>query len=698
MATIVQIDGVGKVELDDSFKSLSPAQQQSTVDEIANHHAASSASAPDVPVPEGWKKPTAAPIPAQNQQSGGKPYEAPGAAFDRNVGDILSSTWGAAKGAFGDAPLSASIPSGVPAHIGGSYIPNPLAVAAEIGGTGMRALSALPAAAGAGVAATGRAFGMDPTQAYKLGQDISALPEALGPMGAEFGGGNYRLPAAADATAATGMVRTAAGKVPGMVQQAADATTGAVKRTYENTGTKIGDILAGPDVAIAERKLADLTPAVSNQATMLEAGQTATGTAPPLARPINEAGNAALKEQSDPLFAEAFKPTSTAPLKDQYENANKAAGLELRNAQNAVSDAENSHTQLLAKANDQTSVYDINPDQISQSEKAIEEANKNLELAQVQKDQIAKDLRGVQEDILSGKQGAAYTPQISILMNNPKVRKGISQGIAVMRDEADANGVPLNLTDLGVKLDKTGNPILDVNGDVQVIGVPKTRLLHIAKIGLNDIYNGYKDKDTGIISQDSKGAANAVKGLADSLVTELRTVNPKYNEAMDIAQKYITSKKGFTKGATSIFNDKIDERTFARMLKNMTPEEIDALPEGVSNYTYELTRKLPAETAAGETANPALPQPSMLVPKNVISQRSQGKLAMVPKIGPEKAQTFIETLRDVKSNPARVSKANEELAKALAARKKTIRNVALAGAGAVGLGAAGRHVMPYVLP
>lgn len=49
MATIVQIDGVGKVELDDSFKSLSPAQQQSTVDEIANHHAAPSAAAAPPP-------------------------------------------------------------------------------------------------------------------------------------------------------------------------------------------------------------------------------------------------------------------------------------------------------------------------------------------------------------------------------------------------------------------------------------------------------------------------------------------------------------------------------------------------------------------------------------------------------------------------------------------------------------------------
>jgi len=543
-----------------------------------------------------------------------------------------------------------------------------------------------------------RALGADVSEKTALPTPADVRSFATKHAGFPSMEGDSRI-AAGEIIPAIGPTAALAAKIPAIAKSvAAMPSMVSAANAVKSVPTKLADLLTGPDVAIAKQKLAALKPAVSNQATMLEAGQIATDVAPPLARPINEAGNAALKEQSDPLFTEAFKPTSTAPLKDQYENANKAAGLALRKAQNAVSDAENSHTQLLAKANDQTSVYGINPGQIRQSEKAIEEANKSLELAQVQKDQVAKDLRGVQEDILSGKQGAAYTPQISILLNNPKVKKGISQGIAVMRDEADAEGVPLNLTDLGVKLDKTGNPVLDANGDVQVIGVPKTRLLHIAKIGLNDIYNGYKDKLTGIIPKDSQGAARAVNKLADSLVTELRTVNPKYNEAMDISQKYITSRKGFTKGATSIFNDKIDERTFAKMLKNMTPEEINALPEGVSNYTYELTRKLPAETAAGETANPALPQPSMLVPKNVISQRSQGKLAMVPKIGPEKAQTFIETLRDVKSNPARVSEANQELAKAMAARKKTIRNVALAGAGAVGLGAAGRHVMPYVLP
>src|ERR1700761_4546062 len=38
-STTLQIDGVGKVVVDNSFLQLSPADQQATVDEIANTHA-----------------------------------------------------------------------------------------------------------------------------------------------------------------------------------------------------------------------------------------------------------------------------------------------------------------------------------------------------------------------------------------------------------------------------------------------------------------------------------------------------------------------------------------------------------------------------------------------------------------------------------------------------------------------------------
>jgi len=48
MATIVEIDGVGKVELDDSFKNLSSTKQQETIDEIANTYALKATPKSDV--------------------------------------------------------------------------------------------------------------------------------------------------------------------------------------------------------------------------------------------------------------------------------------------------------------------------------------------------------------------------------------------------------------------------------------------------------------------------------------------------------------------------------------------------------------------------------------------------------------------------------------------------------------------------
>lgn len=46
MATQVQIDGIGTVELDDAFKSKAPAEQQAIIDGIANQHAAQTQAAP----------------------------------------------------------------------------------------------------------------------------------------------------------------------------------------------------------------------------------------------------------------------------------------------------------------------------------------------------------------------------------------------------------------------------------------------------------------------------------------------------------------------------------------------------------------------------------------------------------------------------------------------------------------------------
>lgn len=362
---------------------------------------------------------------------------------------------------------------------------------------------------------------------------------------------------------------------------------------------------------------------------VLEAGQEATGIAPPLARPAVLARISAGKAGVEPLFKESFAPKSTAPLKDQYENAFNAASRNAKVAQQELADAENSHTQLLAKANDQTSVYGINPGQIRESEKAIEAAGEKAASAAEEADRVRTDLGSIQNDILGNKQGAVYTPRISILLQNPKVKSGISRGVRIIQHEADARGEIPNFKDLSIKIDRDGAPILDKNGDVQPIGVPNTRTLHVAKRGLDAFVNATKDT-YGRIVYDADGEVEAIKNMSKTLSSEMRRVNQTYDKAMSESEKYLKTRTGFIKGAKFVFDDKLPESDFKDILGKMSQEERDAAIESVSNFANETVRK-------------AAPEAGAKVPLASVSRRSETKLAML--VGDKNASNYMAALR-----------------------------------------------------
>lgn len=87
MPTKVQVDGVGVVEFDDSFKSLSPAEQQAAVDEVANGHASgrqlSKAGA-------AFMNQSAAAAPASNSEIASRPLPSH-TGFGRQVADAIGS-------------------------------------------------------------------------------------------------------------------------------------------------------------------------------------------------------------------------------------------------------------------------------------------------------------------------------------------------------------------------------------------------------------------------------------------------------------------------------------------------------------------------------------------------------------------------------------------------------------------------------
>jgi len=668
MAITVQIDGVGKVQLDDSFKSLSPEQQQLTVDEIANHSATQ--KAPDVPISKDWKKPTAAPVNAQETWMG----KNPDAGIIDKTGRVLSGALEGFKRGFGDEPLA---PRNIPAHLGKSYIPNPLAVVSEIGSTALRGLGAIPAALGGGAAGFGDISGMDPTASEKFGRDVE-MTTTLAPLAVGASRYGVSMPKAPSTAVEDFAARAAASPVPRMVKRTGAALNPntyilkgerAATPVLQNIGKQLGQEAYDANLATvtaqsakaanaakmleaAEKAKADAIAARGSIATaagasaeeakakaaeafanapnrVLEAGQEATGIAPPLARPAVLSRISAGKAGVDPLFKESFGPKSTAPLKDQYENAFNDASRNAKVAQQELADAETSHTQLLAKANDQTSVYGINPGQIRASEKTIEAASEKAAAAAEEVDRVKTDLGSIQSHILEGKQGAVYTPRIAILLENPKVKSGISRGVRIIQNEADAKGEIPSFKDLSIKIDRQGKPILDKNGDVQPIGVPNTRTLHVAKRGLDAFVNSRKD-DFGRIVYDAEGEVKSIQDMSKTLSSEMRRVNPMYDKAMSESEKYLKTRTGFIKGAKSVFDDKLPESDFKDILGRMSQEERDAAIESVSNFANETVRK-------------AAPEAGAKVPLASVSRRSEAKLAML--VGDENASNYMAALR-----------------------------------------------------
>jgi len=403
----------------------------------------------------------------------------------------------------------------------------------------------------------------------------------------------------------------------------------------ESEKTATAAIAARGNIATAEGVSATTAKAQAAEAfanapnRVLEAGQEATGIAPPLARPAALARISTGKAEVEPLFKESFGPKSTAPLKDQYENAFNDASRNAKVAQQELADAENSHTQLLARANDQTSVYGINPGQIRESEKAIEAASERAAAAAEEAGRVKTDLGSIQNDILEGKQGAVYTPRIAILLQDPQVKKGIARGVRIIQAGARGKGEIPELKDLSIKIDRGGNPILDANGDVQPIGVPNTRTLHIAKRGLDAFVNATKDQ-YGRIVYDANGEVDAVKNMSKTLSSEMRRVNPIYDKAMAESEKYLSTRSGFIKGAKYIFDDKLPESDFKDIVAKMSQEEHDAVIESVSNFANEAVRK-------------ASPEAGTKVPLASTSRRSETKLAML--VGDENASNYMAALR-----------------------------------------------------
>lgn len=126
------------------------------------------------------------------------------------------------------------------------------------------------------------------------------------------------------------------------------------------------------------------------------------------------------------------------------------------------------------------------------------------------------------------------------MVKDPLIQRGLARGREIMRIEANARGTPFDPNDyvLGQRVAGRTSPSYSerMSGykpqdiiERTVESFPNMRALQAAKIGLDDILEGYRDPVTQRLNLDQRG--RAINELRRSFLNELEKVNPAYAEA-----------------------------------------------------------------------------------------------------------------------------------------------------------------------
>lgn len=146
------------------------------------------------------------------------------------------------------------------------------------------------------------------------------------------------------------------------------------------------------------------------------------------------------------------------------------------------------------------------------------------------------DVYGVADDLMAQRsqqsaplwqkamsQPPVITDRLKSFAEDPDIQQGMKQGIALARREALAKGIPF---------DPNAYAITDFNaaGEPQIGKVPTWRTWQAAKEGLDERIESFRDGVTGKLP--SNKTVNSLISLKNSLVNELKSVNPEYGPAL----------------------------------------------------------------------------------------------------------------------------------------------------------------------
>ncbi|MBP2311877.1 hypothetical protein [Azospirillum soli] len=153
-----------------------------------------------------------------------------------------------------------------------------------------------------------------------------------------------------------------------------------------------------------------------------------------------------------------------------------------------------------------------------------------------------------------------WSERLQRFLDDPVVRGGLKEGIAIQRLESLAANKPFNPTDLAVTgFNEAGDPLLS--------GVPNMRTLNVIKKGLDNILEGYRDRTTGRLALDEKG--RAIDAVRRAFLSELDGANPHYAAARRAWAGPTQARDAMTKGRDFVAMDAADIRKL-----------VGGLPEG----------------------------------------------------------------------------------------------------------------------
>lgn len=181
-----------------------------------------------------------------------------------------------------------------------------------------------------------------------------------------------------------------------------------------------------------------------------------------------------------------------------------------------------------------------------------------------------------------------WNDRLQAFVDDPVIRKGLREGVEIHRLDSLARGERFDPFDLAISgMDEAGDPIL--------AGVPNMRTLNVAKKGLDNVLEGYRDPVTGRLNLDERG--RAIADVQRAFVSELDAANPDYAAAR-AAWAGPTRVRDATGLGQDVFNRSVRPDQLRQRLAAMSDDEREAFQIGARDQLAEVMGTARRDAAA----------------------------------------------------------------------------------------------------